>query len=113
MGEALIDKLYSFHFIFTWILAIIVAVNWCYIFKLALPEYSELLAPWAIYTVLVTFLMPFVKMSLLRMQQQDGWGRKMKICQTLLISTWLCKLDHHHEIKYNDQWKRPLPPLSD
>ncbi|CAK9015076.1 unnamed protein product [Durusdinium trenchii] len=86
MGEALIDKLYSFHFIFTWILAIIVAVNWCYIFKLALPEYSELLAPWAIYTVLVTFLMPFVKMSLLRMQQQDGWGRKMKICQTLLIS---------------------------
>ena len=49
--------------VFTWILAVVVAVNWCYCFKLALPQYSESLLPWSIYTAFVTLLMPVVKMG--------------------------------------------------
>ncbi|CAL1157947.1 unnamed protein product [Cladocopium goreaui] len=87
MGEIFVNKLYTLHFVFTWILAVVVAVNWCYCFKLALPQYSESLLPWSIYTAFVTLLMPVVKMGLLYMEKQhERWGKNVKICQALLIT---------------------------
>ena len=85
LGRCQVNKLHTLHFVFTWILAIIVAVNWCYSFKLALPQYSESILPWSIYTLFVTLLMPGVRMVLLRMEKQEGWSKTGQICQDLLI----------------------------
>lgn len=77
--------------VFTWILAVLVAVNWCYSFKLALPQYSESLLPWALYTLFVTLLMPLVKKALTQMEEnQQRWGKNIKICQALLIGMTTC-----------------------
>ncbi|OLP96844.1 hypothetical protein AK812_SmicGene20869 [Symbiodinium microadriaticum] len=84
MGDdASAAKLVKLHFVFTWVLAVIVALNWCYVFKLALPQYSESILGWSIYTLVVTALMPLIRHKL---QGHRFWSRPFRMTRLLLMS---------------------------
>mmetsp|Transcript_6236 Transcript_6236/g.10401 ORF Transcript_6236/g.10401 Transcript_6236/m.10401 type:complete len:486 (-) Transcript_6236:67-1524(-) len=63
--------LLSIQFLFDWVVSTIVAVTWCYLFKLAAPQYSNDLVGWGLYTLLMILVMPFVRMLLLRQLQKE------------------------------------------
>lgn len=84
MGDdASAAKLVKLHFVFTWVLAVVVALNWCYVFKLALPQYSESILGWSIYTLVVTALMPLIRYKL---QGHRFGSRPFRMTRLLLMS---------------------------
>ncbi|CAE7195905.1 unnamed protein product [Symbiodinium sp. CCMP2592] len=79
MGDdASAAKLVKLHFVFTWVLAVVVALNW-----LALPQYSESILGWSIYTLVVTALMPLIRYKL---QGHRFGSRPFRMTRLLLMS---------------------------
>mmetsp|Transcript_27607 Transcript_27607/g.73176 ORF Transcript_27607/g.73176 Transcript_27607/m.73176 type:complete len:505 (-) Transcript_27607:84-1598(-) len=64
-------KLQAIQFCFDWIVATLVAVNWCYMFKMSFPATSNTVWAWSLYTIFLLFALPFLKTSVLDRLESD------------------------------------------
>mmetsp|Transcript_50994 Transcript_50994/g.114745 ORF Transcript_50994/g.114745 Transcript_50994/m.114745 type:complete len:556 (-) Transcript_50994:43-1710(-) len=82
-----VSAILAVQFIFQWIVAPIIAVNWCYIFKMSFPEYSEKVYGWFVYTVFIIFTAPVAKRIILaRMQGHHSVALTRRGARLLLVS---------------------------
>jgi len=77
---SVIVTLQAIQFCFDWIVATVVAVNWCYTFKMSFPRYSETILGWSLYTLFLLVSLPFLKSVLLkRLESEDGKDNKVTL----------------------------------
>jgi len=94
---SVIITLQAVQFCFDWIVATVVAVQWCYTFKLGFPQYSETILGWSLYTLFLLLFLPFLKSVLLQRLESDdkkdstitlqGWRYLMSITCGQAFST--------------------------
>jgi hypothetical protein len=94
---SVIVTLQAVQFCFDWIVATVVAVNWCYTFKMSFPQYSETVLGWSLYTLFLLMFLPFLKSMLLhQLESEDrkdnrvtlqGWRYLMSITCGTAVGT--------------------------
>jgi len=77
---SVIVTLQAIQFCFDWIIATVVAVNWCYTFKMSFPQYSETTLGWGLYTLFLLMFMPLLKSELMhQLERDDGKDTKLTL----------------------------------
>jgi hypothetical protein len=77
---SVIVTLQAVQFCFDWIAATVVAVNWCYTFKMSFPQYSETTLGWSLYTLFLLCFLPLLKSAVLdRLESDDKKDGKLTL----------------------------------